>query len=267
MKQFMLKNKAAIAGVMALVAFGIFSLSFQDTPYVKAIMDNQEQPQDTTKKKKNSMTMKEFDQLSETLDKQVLEQLKQVDMLKVQQDIEKSLKELNVDRIIESVEQSLKSANIEKALEEVKAQMREMDLDDLNGEVGTALAQAKKELKKASEEVKKINTAQLRQELEKAKLDIEKNKEEIQKIDMDKIMKEASEGIDKAKKELKRTRQMFTEMEKDGLIDTKKGFKVEYKKKELFINGVKQPQQVTDKYRSYFNEDEDDFELSIDGEQ
>ncbi len=171
MKQFMLKNKAAIAGVMALVAFGIFSLSFQDTPYVKAIMDNQEQPQDTTKKKKNSMTMKEFDQLSETLDKQVLEQLKQVDMLKVQQDIEKSLKELNVDRIIESVEQSLKTANIEKALEEVKAQMREMDLDDLNGEVGTALAQAKKELKKASEEVKKINTAQLRQELEKAKLD------------------------------------------------------------------------------------------------
>lgn len=266
MKQFMLKNKTVIGGAMALVAFGIFSLSFQDTPYVKAIMDNQERPQDTTKKKKNSMTMKEFDQLSEKLDKQVLDQLKQLDMQKVQLKLNQALQDLNIEQISETVEKSLKSINLDKMREELKEQASKMDQDYLNSETGSALAEAKKELEKASEEMKKINTDEIRKELEKAKLELRKSKVEMQQIDMDKIMQEAREGIDKAKKELKRTRQMFTEMEKDGLIDTKKGFKIGYKKNELFINGVKQSQQVADKYRSYFNEGEDDFEISIDGE-
>ena len=74
MKQFILKNKTTVAGMAVCLLLGILTLSFQDTPYVKAILDNQE-PQDTTpvKKKKRSMTMKEFDKLSADLDGQVFD--------------------------------------------------------------------------------------------------------------------------------------------------------------------------------------------------
>ena len=84
------------------------------------------------------------------------------------------------------------------------------------------------------------------------------------KTDMSKIMKEVQEGIEKAKQELKQVKAMFNEMEKDGLINPKQGFSIAYKGKDLYINGTKQSEQVTDKYRKYFKEDH--FEITIDKE-
>ena len=81
---------------------------------------------------------------------------------------------------------------------------------------------------------------------------------------MEKIMENAKESIDNAKKELKETKAMFNEMEKDGLIDPKQGFSVEFKEKELYINGTKQPEKVTDKYRKYFKRDH--FKITIEKE-
>ena len=57
---------------------------------------------------------------------------------------------------------------------------------------------------------------------------------------------------------------MFNEMEADGLINTRDGFTIEYKDKDLFINGNKQPEKVTDKYRKYFKGDH--FKITIDKE-
>jgi len=126
------------------------------------------------------------------------------------------------------------------------------------------MASAQKELEKASAEIKKIDKDAIRKQLEEAKLQVEKSRAEIRSIDMDKIMKEAKEGIDKAKDELKQLKQMFNEMEQDGLIHSKQGFSIEYKDRNLFINGTKQPQQVTDKYRKYFKDEH--FEITIDKE-
>ena len=81
---------------------------------------------------------------------------------------------------------------------------------------------------------------------------------------MGKIMEEAKNGINKGKEELKQIKMMFTEMEKDGLIDSQQGFTIEYKEKDLYINGTKQKEQVTDKYRKYFKEDH--FKIKIDKE-
>ena len=57
---------------------------------------------------------------------------------------------------------------------------------------------------------------------------------------------------------------MFTEMEQDGLINSKQGFNIEYKNKNLYINGAKQSEQVTSKYRKYFKDEH--FEITIDKE-
>ncbi|MDQ6756439.1 MAG: hypothetical protein M3004_05845 [Bacteroidota bacterium] len=57
----------------------------------------------------------------------------------------------------------------------------------------------------------------------------------------------------------KDVKEMTTEMEKDGLINKKEGYNIEYKNKELLINGKKQSNEVTEKYRKYFKGE--DFQI------
>ena len=265
MKQFILNHKTTVAGMAVCLLLGILTLSFQDTPYVKAILDNQE-PQDTTpvKKKKHSMTMKEFDKLSADLDGQVFDGIKNFDFAKIEKEVRESLKEVDIDKILKEVETSMKEVDIEKIMADVRAELKNIDFENINKETRQALADAKKEMEKASVEMKKIDRDEIKKELENARLEVERNRGEISKINMDKIMAEAREGIDKAKTALKQLKQMFTEMEQDGLINSKHGFNIEYKDKNLYINGTRQTEQVTDKYRKYFTEEH--FEITIDKE-
>lgn len=265
MKQIILKHKNAIVGALACLGLGILTLSFQDTPYVNAILNNQ-QPQDTTpvKKKQHSMTMKEFDRLTNELDKQVLDEIKQVDLAKIEKEVRESLKDVDMDKMMKDIDASLKDIDVEKIMGEVKVALSNIQLDDLNENTRQSLANAKKELEKASDEIKNIDRDAIKKELENAGRELEKSRDVIKKIDLDKVMKQAREGINQAKAELKQLKQMFTEMEQDGLIDSKQGFKIEYKDKDLYINGTKQTEQVTGKYRKYFKDDH--FEITIDKE-
>ena len=77
-------------------------------------------------------------------------------------------------------------------------------------------------------------------------------------------MKEAQQGITEAKEELKQAKAMFNEMEKEGLINQKDGFSIEFKDKDLYINGKKQDENVADKYRKYTKEK--NFKITIDKE-
>lgn len=267
MKQFILKHKKSLTGIAACLVIGIVAMSFQDTPFVKAILDNQQmeqEPQDTIKKKKNSMTMKEFDRLSENMDKDVMEEISKIDMNKIEQEVLASLKEVDIDKILKEVEISLRDINMDEILADVKKELNEIDYDKITAETKEALVKANKEVEKAMEEVKKIDREKIKKELEEAKQEVEKSRREIEKIDMDKILKQAKEGIDKAKTELKLIKQMFVEMEQDGLINSKKGFKIEYKNKSLLINGSKQSEKVADKYSKYFKGEH--FEITIDKE-
>jgi hypothetical protein len=147
---------------------------------------------------------------------------------------------------------------------EVTSSLKDINWGDNDAEVKKALKEAKVEIEKAKVEMKKVDKEEIKKELEKAKIDIEKSKAEIKNIDMDKIMTEAREGIAKGRAEMKQLKLMFNEMEKDGLINIKEGFSVEYKDKELFINGKKQSDDITGKYRSYFHDDH--FKITIDKE-
>ncbi|HEX8332995.1 MAG TPA: hypothetical protein VF622_10245 [Segetibacter sp.] len=59
------------------------------------------------------------------------------------------------------------------------------------------------------------------------------------------------DGI-KYMKELKLMNQLINGLEKDGLLDSKKPYWVNIKEGELYINGKKQPKEVSDKFRQYF---------------
>jgi Asp-tRNA(Asn)/Glu-tRNA(Gln) amidotransferase A subunit family amidase len=105
-------------------------------------------------------------------------------------------------------------------------------------------------------EAQKHSKEEVKKELENAKKELARAKEEMkhQKIDMKKELDHAKVGIDKAKAELKDYQEMIYDMEKDGLLNTKEDYSIEYKDGDLFINDKKQSQAVADKYKKYFKQ-------------
>ena len=269
MKQFILKHKQAITGTLAILLIGAVTMSFQDSPFAYNKFLVQEDFNygggcADTLPDKESMKMKEFDKLQSDLERsllQVNDELKKMDFSTIQKDIEASLKDVDMDKIRRDVEFALKSIDVDKIMAEVSASVKNLTVEYKGAGIEKALAEAKEEVEKAKLELKEIDKDVIKKEIDNAKKEIEKSKLEISKIDIDKILGEARAGIDKAKEELKLTKVMFTEMEKDGLINPKKGFTVEYKNRELFIDGKKQSEKTADKYRKYFKQDH--FKMTI----
>lgn len=273
MKQFILKHKKAITGTLAMLMMGVITMSFLDSPlgYNKFTGEDEfayEGCSTDTLPEKEGIKMKDFDKLQDQLDKalgKVDAELKGLDFSKIQKDaMESALKAVDMDKIMKNVELSLKNIDLDKIMSDVSTSLKNVDLNFKSAEIEKALAEAGKEMEKAKLQLKEIDKETIKKEMEKAKQEIEKSKREIEKIDMTKIMDEARAGIDKAKDELKLTKEMFTEMEKDGLIDSKAGFTIEYKNKELYIDGKKQDEKTTGKYRKYFKEDH--FKMTIEKE-
>lgn len=275
MKQFILKNKKAMGTLAALLLVGGITMSFQDSPFSYNKLSVQEnsdlyKPCKDTVPDRNyngSIKMKDLDKLQSELDRsllQVSEELKKIDFSKMEKEIEASLKNIDADKIIRDVERSLKNIDLDKTLASVTSSLKDLDLDFKGEEIEKALAEATKEIEKAKKEISKIDKDAIKKELEEARKEVEKSKAEINKIDMDKIMSEAKESIHEAKEELKQTKELISELEKDGLVNTKNGFELEYKDKSLYIDGRKQPTEVTDKYRKYFKKDH--FKINIEKE-
>jgi hypothetical protein len=57
------------------------------------------------------------------------------------------------------------------------------------------------------------------------------------------------------KEELALTTDLMKALDKEGLVDNKKAYHLEIKDGEFFINNIKQPKEVTDKFRKYFRND------------
>ena len=165
---------------------------------------------------------------------------------------------------MKEVNNSLKSIDLDKLLADAKSSLNDINWNDKSEEIEKAMKEAREEIEKAKLEIKDKDRDKIEKELEKAKIEIEKSKAELDKIDMNKIMNEARVEIDKTKEELKLTKEMFNEMEKDGLINSKEGFTIDYKNKDLYIDGKKQSERTTDKYRKYFKKDK--FKIKIDKE-
>ncbi len=167
----------------------------------------------------------------------------QVDMERIQKDVEESLQKIDFDKINENVKEAMQQAE------------KNIDFKKMQVDIEKSIAEAKvnlnsDELKKELEEVKKIDINQIEKELENAKLEIEKNK-----VDMKEEMSKAKEEIKKAKEKLKGYQQMLDEMETEGLINTKEDYEVEFTGTELYINHQKQSEEIFSKYKKYFRED------------
>ena len=190
--------------------------------------------------KEDEFNTKDLDKAMKELDKNMDKlnlQLKDLDV-NIDKQIEESLAKVDFDQIGKQVEESIKNINwneiqmnVDNSIKQAQEEIKKVDFEKINDEM--------KDLQEKfqSEEFKK-------------QFDSEKLRKEI-----DDAMNKAKEGIQKAKEELQQMKDFTNELEKDGLIDKKKGYEIEWKNGNLYINGVQQSQQITNKYKKYYKED------------
>ncbi|MEO7767256.1 MAG: hypothetical protein ABIS01_07510 [Ferruginibacter sp.] len=260
MKKIFRENQKIIIACCLFV--GAITMSFQNTPFGPIDkLDTLTDVQDTIPEKPTEndakMSIKDFDQLIQNMDNKSLKmqaEVSRIDFDNIHKEITASLNKVNFDKIKMDIDRAMKEIDFGIIEQGVKTALKEIEWNKINNDVKISLQNAKKE-------IGKINIEVIKKEMEKAKLEIEKSKNEIKKINIDELMNNANSGIGKAKAELRLTREMFNEMEKDGLISEKEGFTIDYKDKNLIINGKNQSEAVIEKYRQYIKGDT--FKISI----
>ncbi len=190
--------------------------------------------------------MKEIDRAMDKIDKNLKVEIpKKVD-LELKQAMEE-LKKVDYSAIAKEVSDALKSVDWSATSREISKALKEVDLES----------------KQISKEKMRAEMAEVKKQLEAAKLESKINLEGMQEV-IEKSMQAARKGIEKAREQIGLMKEGLNEMEKEGLIDKKKAYKIQFKDGDLFIDGNKQPKATYEKYRKYFKED--DFTIRNDGE-
>jgi hypothetical protein len=261
MKQFFHQNRNAVLVFATCLLIGAVSMSFQSLygPLEKldSLTDLQDSIPDKDQDNEQGMSMKQYDQLMSKMDKEMIkvqEEIARLNLDKMHKDIVASLEQVNFDKIQLDIDKAIKEVDFKKIEKGVKSALKEIEWDKMNSEVKLSLQDAKKE-------IDKIKMDDIKKQMEVAKQELQKSKSEIEKINFGEIMKNASKEIAKAKDELRLTKAMFNEMEKDGLIDQREGFSIEFKDKKLFINGKQQSESTRNKYQKYIKGDS--FKINI----
>ncbi|MBB1283640.1 hypothetical protein HRH25_04570 [Flavisolibacter sp. BT320] len=186
--------------------------------------------------------LKDFD--GEKMEKEIREAMKsmEIDMAKMKVDIEKAMKEIDSEKISLEIQKAMKDVDAEKISKEMKESLKvEMQ------KVQTEMQRAKEEM----QTVKEIDMSKMKTELEKIGPEVEN------------AMKEAKVSIEKARKEITSYKNLVEALDRDGHLDKTKDYKIEYKNKELTVNGKKLSVEAVQKYNAYLS-DKDGFTLEKD---
>lgn len=183
--------------------------------------------------------------------------MKQLGNLDIGKTVSDALKSVDFDNIKVQVDAALKNVDLKA---EINNAMANVDMKNIQVEIDKAMANVdmKKIQKNVHKAMKSIDWTDMKRE-------IAVSMKEINSIDKDEIrnaMREAKIEIDNAKVKigdakirLKNMKRMTHEMKKDGLIDDTNHLNINWKNGKLFINGQQQPDNVSEKYRKYIDED------------
>jgi hypothetical protein len=257
MKTMNIRQFAGAGLLLAAITFTAWKPDGSTQP-VKPFTIRHAYDEDTTlpRKKttgKNEYRIGDLDQAMKELDRAMVDMDKNlnIDFSKMDKEMKmamEEIKKIDFNQIAREVEASLKKVDWEKTRVEVDKALREVQMN-----------------------IKEVDVKKIQQELEKVQENLKAEKLGSH-IDMEKIKRtvdvslaHARTGIENAKKELALLKEFTESLEKDGLINKKKGFKIEIRNGEMYINGAKQSKEVNDRYRKYFKEE--DYSISSDGEE
>lgn len=178
------------------------------------------------------------------------------------------LKEIDLSKIQAEIKASLDSIDFKKINLETQRALKSVDWNKINNEVNQSLKSAQLQIEKINSEQIKANLEQVKVQLEKQKLNLKLNMEKM-KEQMAKGMKQLHENMYQMKTSFVAYKKLTNALQKDGLIDTAKGYSIKFKDGILFINGKKQPTSIVEKYKAYLPDGKGNFTLKkdYDGEE
>lgn len=260
MKQAILKNKRVLTVLTVCLVAAVVTMSFRNNAFgplykLDTFIESQDTIPDPDHLSESKMTIQDFDNLLLNMDLEMLkEDISKIDVAKIQSGINESISKIDFDKIQLSIDKAMKEIDFSKIEKEVASALKSVELNKVDNEVKNSLREAKRQ-------IEKIDFNDLKKDMENAKLEIQKSREIIKNINMENILETAGKSVSNAKEAIKLKKEMFNEMEKDGLIDQKKGFVIDYKNRTLIINGKKQSDKIADKYHKYIKEGS--FRISI----
>ncbi len=230
---------------------------------------------------------RDIDQHLQQLDKAIekLEhQLEQKDWNKAQADVQAAISKIDMEKIQQRIDEAMHRIDAQKIQLQAQEAIRKIDMEKMQQSLQEALSEVKdttnwqemkaqiklamKEAQKSMEEAKKINFEKLKVDMARTKKDWDKQKLKLEeqlklaggqmsenRLNMQQELQKAKVSVEKARAELQSYKSGIDEMEKNGLLNSREDYIIEFKNKELWINGVRQSQEAYDHYAPVFKKD------------
>jgi hypothetical protein len=280
------KNVLPVTAIMVVSSFAIlFPFFSSKAQKVKKEIVKEEKYNDSAKTRSKSITikggdldktmadldnsMKQLDNLNlDEVMKSAADAVKAVDLTAIEKSVTDAMKSVNVDQIQQQVKLALQQVNMDSIQQQVKLAMQSIDTDKMKADIDKAMAELKnsnwqaeldkgmKEMKVSMAEIKNINGAEIKKELENARKEMENAK-----ITMKDEMAKARVEVEKARGEMTQLRTLLQDLQKDGLIKKGEDVKLEWKSGRLYINGKEQSAEVSEKYKAL-----EKLDINIDGD-
>lgn len=238
-----MENRTAITR-WALASIGTLGLVIALAAWTNHPRQHQLYPtqiNDTTPDKKYSRDLDhELEKLEEARAR--MAEMKEKDWQKMERDVEESIKKIDFEKIQREAQEAMQRMNLEKTQQQIEESLSRIDFDKIQQQIDESMQDVAKTMQK--------QMLAVQQEMQKVK-----DQMRVEKFNFSKEMEKAQAELDNAKKELKGYQDMIYAMEKAGLLDTKTNYSIEFKNDELFINGQKQPADITNRYKHYFRKD------------
>ena len=173
------------------------------------------------------------------------EQMKQLDTQ--MRNLDNQMKHLDIEKYQIGADEAMKNIDAEKITAEIDKAMKEIDWEKINDEI-----------EENTSNVSRRKMQEMQQQMEKAKANLQKQKFNMQidvqkmRANIDKSLQDARKSLERAKQELKNMKEFTGALEKDGLLDKSKPYKIEVRNGELYLNNKKQTKETSDKYRHYY---------------
>ena len=182
---------------------------------------------------------------------------------KTEQDsFDKAMKEMdiNMDKMNEQMKnmkvdldlklEALSKIDIEAIQKQTEASLKQIDWSKMQQDINVSIKDVQEQIAKIDLSNIKVEMQALQEKLQSEEFKSQLNSEKMQK-QISEAMVNAKAGMEKAKQKMQQIKTFTDELSADGLIDKKKGYELEWKSGELYINGQKQPKDISDKYRRY----------------
>lgn len=165
--------------------------------------------------------------------------------------LNKQMKEIKIE-VDKEIAKALSSVDFEAMEKQMKASFDKINWDKVQQDANVSIQKARAQIAKIDFTRMQKDMQALQEKFKSEEFKSQFNGEKLQQ-QIDAAMANAKAGIEKAKVKLQQMKDFTNALVADGLIDKKKGYTIEWKAGDLYINQQKQSKDISDKYRKYEN--------------